>query len=217
MSLTIVNHFNKIAKDYDYYKRKNKFYYSNLKTLLRDLIPKNLTVFEFGCGTGDLIAFLNPTSGVGYDPSMEMIKIARQKHTKQNIKFTTNLPANKFDCIFLSDVIEHLDNPIKEFENIKNILNKNGKLIITMANPIWEPILMLGEKMGLKMPEGPHRRIRYKDIKLIVNSLGLKIIKHDYKLLMPIQIPLLTNLVNNYLEKYLKKLCFIEYFVIKKV
>jgi hypothetical protein len=86
-----------------------------------------------------------------------------------------------------------------------------------MANPIWEPILLIGQSVGYNMPEGPHRRIRYKDIKLIVNSLGLKIIKHDYKLLMPIYIPLLTNFVNNYLEKYLKKLCFIEYFVIKKV
>lgn len=216
MSLTIVNHFNKIAKDYDYYKQKNKFYYSNLKTLVRDLIPKNSSVLEFGCGTGDLISFLNPTSGEGYDPSVEMIKIARQKRTKQNIKFTTNLPTNKFDCIFLSDVIEHLDNPIKEFENIKNILNKSGKLIITMANPIWEPILITGEKLGLKMPEGPHNRIRYKDIKLIVNSLGLKIIKHDYKLLMPVHIPFLTNFVNSYLEKYLKKLCFIEYFVVQR-
>lgn len=216
MSLTIVNHFNKIAKDYDYYKQKNKFYYDNLKTLLHDLIPKNSNVLEFGCGTGDLIAFLNPTSGVGYDPSVEMIKIARQKQTKQNIKFTTNLPTNKFDCIFLSDVIEHLENPKGEFKKIKNLLNKNGKLIITMANPLWETILMIGEKVGYKMPEGPHNRIRYKDIDLLVNSLGLKIIKHDYKLLIPIYIPLLTNFANNYLEKYLKKLCFIEYFVIKK-
>ena len=86
-----------------------------------------------------------------------------------------------------------------------------------MANPIWEPVLMIGEKVGLKMPEGPHNRIRYKDIKSLIKSLGLKIIKHDYKLLIPVHVPLLTSLFNNYLEKYLKKLCFIEYFVIKKV
>lgn len=215
MSSNIVKHFDNIAKDYDYYKHKNKYYYDNLKTLLRDLIPKNSNVLEFGCGTGDLIAFLNPTSGVGYDPSVEMIKIAKKKYNQ--IKFVTKLPQNKFDYVYITDVIEHLENPKEEFKNIKNILNKNGKLIVTMANPIWEPILMIGEKVGLKMPEGPHNRIRYKDIKLLVNSLGLKIIKHDYKLLMPIQIPFFTNFVNNYLEKYLKKICFIEYFLIRKV
>jgi SAM-dependent methyltransferase len=211
----VLNHFNNIAKDYDYYKQKNKFYYSNLKSLLCDLIPKNSNVLEFGCGTGDLIAFLNPTSGVGYDPSVEMIKIAKKKHNK--LKFVTKLPQNKFDYIFMSDVIEHLDNPIKEFKNIKNILNKNGKLIITMANPIWEPILMMGEKVGYKMPEGPHLRINSEELIVKIEQSGMKVIRHDYKLLMPIYIPLLTNLLNNYLEKYLKRFCFIEYFVIKKV
>ncbi len=216
MKSAVTTHFDKIAQDYDFYKEKNKFYYSNLKILLRDLIPKNKSVLEFGCGTGDLIAFLNPTSGVGYDPSVEMFKIAKQRYTKRSIKFVTILPKTKFDYVFLSDVIEHLENPKIEIERIKKLLNSNGKLIITMANPIWEPILMIGEKIGYKMPEGPHNRIRYKDIKLIVNSLNLKIIGHDFKLLMPIQIPFFTNFVNNYLEKYLKKLCFIEYFVIKK-
>ncbi len=215
MSSNIVKHFDNIAKDYGYYKQKNKFYYDNLKSLLCDLIPKNSNVLEFGCGTGDLISYLDTTSGMGYDPSVEMIKIAKSKH--KDIRFVTELPQNKFDYVFMSDVIEHLDNPIKEFKNIKNILNKNGKLIITMANPLWEPFLMIGEKVGYKMPEGPHNRIRYKDIKSLTKSLGLEIIIHDYKLLMPVHIPLLTSLFNNYLEKYLKKFCFIEYFVIKKV
>ena len=109
----VLNHFNNIAKDYDYYKQKNKFYYSNLKSLLRDLISKNSSVLEFGCGTGDLIASLNSTSGVGYDPSVEMIKIAKKKHNK--IKFVTKLPQNKFDYVYMSDVVEHLDNPKQEF------------------------------------------------------------------------------------------------------
>ncbi len=219
----ILSHFNNIAKDYDYYKQKNKFYYDNLKTLLRDLIPKNSNVLEFGCGTGDLIAFLNPTSGVGYDPSVEMIKIAKSKQSlplrgkHKDIRFVTELPQNKFDYVFMSDVIEHLDNPIKEFKNIKNILNKNGKLIITMANPVWEAILLLGEKVGYKMPEGPHIRIKSKELKVKIEQIGMKVIRHDFKLLMPIYIPFLTNFVNSYLERYLKRFCFIEYFAIKKV
>lgn len=217
MKSAVTIHFDKIAENYDFYKEKNRFYYDNLKLVLRSLISKNKSVLEFGCGTGDLIVFLNSISGVGFDPSVEMIKIAKQKHTQKSIKFVTSLPKTKFDYIFLSDVIEHLENPKNEFEKLEKLLKPKGNLIITMANPIWEPILLIGESVGYKMPEGPHRRIRYKDIKLIVNSLDLKIIEHDYKLLMPIQIPFLTNFVNNYLEKYLKKLCFIEYFVIKKV
>jgi hypothetical protein len=87
--------------------------------------------------------------------------------------------------------------------------------ICTMANPIWEPALMVAEKLGLKMPEGPHRRAGIKECRLWIKESGMKMLKHDYKLLIPIKIPVITNFANKYLEKYLKHLAFIEYFVAK--
>ena len=213
-------HFDKVSKDYDYYKKKNAFYYENIKSLLSSLIPKNKKVLEFGCGTGDLLSSLNPKVGIGYDPSSGMIKIAKNKHkSKKNLVFSNRLPFTLQllpDYIFMVDVIEHLTDPQKEFNNISKLMNKKTVFINTMANPIWEPLLMFWEKMGWKMPEGPHNRIGYKDIKLIENRAGLKIIKHDYKLLFPIKIPLITNFVNKYLERYAKNYAFIEYFVAKK-
>lgn len=208
-------HFNQIAKDYDYYKIKNNFYYINLKRLLKKLVLIDKQLLEFGCGTGDLISYLNPKSGVGYDPSVEMIKIAKTKHKK--IKFYSELPKSKFDYVFMSDVIEHLEFPEKEFKRIKMILNVNGKLLITMANPIWEPVLMLAEKFKLKMPEGPHKRIVFKDIENLTNKIGMKVTRHDYKLLVPVKLKYITTFFNKYLEKYLKRFCFIEYIEITKL
>lgn len=211
MRKTIVEkHFDNIAKDYDYYKEKNSFYYDNLKKLLKILIPKHKNVFEFGCGTGDLIASLSPIPGVGYDPSVEMIKIAKKKH--ESIIFTKQLPKRIFDYIFMSDVIEHLEKPKEEFKKIVRLMTKKTVFICTMANPIWEPVLMLSEKLGLKMPEGSHNRLVFEDLRLLIEESGMKIVKHDYKLLVPIKIPLLTNFANKYLERYFKRLAFIEYF-----
>lgn len=207
-------HFDKVSKDYDYYKQKNKFYYDNLKQLLGVLIPDNANVLEVGCGTGDLLASRSPKKGYGMDLSSQMVKIAQKKHN--NLKFSTKYPNEKFDYIFMTDVIEHMTNPQKEFNRIAKLMNRNTIFINTMANPIWEPLLMFWEKMDWKMPEGPHNRIGYKDIKLIVNRVGMKIIKHDYKLLFPIKIPIITDFVNRYLERYLKKYAFIEYFVAKR-
>jgi hypothetical protein len=86
-----------------------------------------------------------------------------------------------------------------------------------MANPVWEPVLMIAEKLGLKMPEGPHYRIKYQKLKIKVEAVGMRITKHGYELLMPVEIPLLTTFANKYLEKFLKKLAFIEYFIVKTV
>ena len=219
-------HFDKIAEDYDFYKEKNSFYYDNLKKLLSSLIPSGKNVLEYGCGTGDLLASLNPKVGIGYDISSEMIKIAQLKFkSKNNLKFTDkfsevlihkSLFINHESFIFLSDVIEHLENPEKTFREIGKLMGHDTKLIITMANPVWEPALMVAEKLGLKMPEGPHKRMAFNDLRIMIEDLGMKITKHDYKLLVPVKVPLVTDFANKYLEKPLKKLAFIEYFIVQK-
>jgi hypothetical protein len=123
----------------------------------------------------------------------------------------------------MSDVIEHLEKPLETFKMVSKLMKKSSKFtvgqqtmfIITMANPIWEPILMIAERLGLKMPEGPHTRLTTSNLKLIINNSKLKLVEHDYKLLIPVKIPFITNFVNKYLEKPLKKFCFVEYFVLK--
>lgn len=211
-------HFDKIAKDYDYYKKKNSFYYDNLKKLLGGLIPKGRKVFEVGCGTGDLLTSLKPLKGFGMDISKEMINIARFKHKlERKLSFSTHWPADKFDYIFMSDVIEHLDDPTETLNRISKLMDNNTVFINTMANPIWEPLLLFGAKVNFKMPEGRHIRITGLELETKMTVAGLKVIKHDYKLLIPIYIPLLSNFMNKYLEKYFKKLSFIEYFVAVKV
>lgn len=213
------SHFDGIAKDYDFYKAKNKYYYDNLKKLLKSLIPPGKRVLEIGCGTGDLLASLKPKIGYGMDLSSEMIKQARRRYkSEKNLHFSTKLLiANRYslDAIFMSDVIEHLEDPKGTFQKISKLMDKNSLFVNTMANPVWEPLLMFWEHRGWKMPEGPHKRIGYKEIKTVMTGAGLKIIRHDYRLLIPVKIPLITEFANRHLEKYLKRFAFIEYFVAK--
>lgn len=219
----VEKHFDAIAGNYDYYKNRNSFYYDNLKKLLGSLIPQGKIVFEIGCGTGDLLASLSPKVGYGMDISSEMIKNAKMKYVlNKNLHFFTNqqLSINNYqlpDFIFMSDVIEHLENPKGTFRKISKMMSKNTIFINTMANPFWEPVLILAEKLGLKMPEGKHRRISYENIKTDLKSAGLKIVRHDYKLLMPVNIPVVTKCANKYLEKLLKRYAFIEFFTAAKV
>lgn len=172
---------------------------------------------EIGCGTGDLLASLNPKIGYGYDISREMIKRAEFKYRdRKNLHFSNKiLDPNHYtlDAIYMSDVVEHLENPKVTFLKLSRLMGPRTVFINTMMNPIWIPVEFVYNLFGWKMPEGPHRRIRYKDIKILCEQAGLKIIKHDYRLLMPIRIPVVTNFLNRYLERFLKRFAFIEYFV----
>ena len=214
-------HFDIVAKDYDRYKTKNKFYYDNLKKLLISLIPPQKIVLEIGCGTGDLLASLNPRIGYGIDISPKMIKIAKNKHrSRKSLSYSTQsilkFKNKKLDYIFMSDVIEHLSNPQEVFNQVSQVMTKDTVFINTMANPKWEPILMLAEKLGLKMPEGDHYRYSFKEIKPMLKKSKLKITHHDHNLLLPVNIPVITSFINKNFFNALKNHAFIEYFVATK-
>src|SRR6267378_6648672 len=55
-------------------------YYRRLAEVYRYLLPPHSRVLELGCGTGDLLAALEPSLGVGVDFAPELLKQAVQSH-----------------------------------------------------------------------------------------------------------------------------------------
>ncbi len=180
---SIVDHFNDIAPFYDIFKTRNKVYYQTLKNAVKNEITiKKPTILDIGCGTGSVLSFLNPFRGVGIDSSQEMIKIARKKYsTNKHLSFSTfdieEKPylIKRFDYILFNDVIEHVTSQKKAIAHISQSMHEDTKFILSMANPGWEPILMMLEKMRLKMPEGPHKRISESTLKKYLQANRLQI------------------------------------------
>jgi len=221
MATAVEKHFDIIAEKYDYFKKKNWYYYANLKTLYKELIPKQSSVLEIGCGTGDLISEMEANPAFGIDISPEMIKIAQPKHPQ--IKFEAVTIENfktdvKFDYIFLADVIEHLEDIPSTIKAITAISDNKTKIIFTYANPLWEPLLMLLEKLSLKMPEGPHYRIPFYKFKKILAANELKTVERSWRLILPANVPFVSNPINSvfYRIPLLRRLGMLEYIIIKK-
>lgn len=223
----VSQHFDNIAGVYDYYKKKNGYYYSHVKKLYRELIPPNQIVLEVGCGTGDILEHIRPRYGIGIDISPEMIKRAQSKYGNiRNIKFIAgnieqlkvNIPRETFDYIYLSDVIEHLEDPHSTFRAISEISHPNTTVIISAANPLWEPLLLILEKLKLKMPEGPHYRIKKTEIESIMARNGFTITQKGFRVILPTYIPLISNALNTCANQIpvLKNLCLIMFWVHKK-
>jgi len=203
----IARHFDKIAKEYDGYKKKNWYYYANLKKLYRDLIPPKSRVLDIGCGTGDILVDLKPSYGLGIDISQEMVRIAQSKHKDNpNVKFlagtieqlTAFLPSEDFDYIYMADVIEHLEDVSSTVKSINSVAGSNTKLIISMVNPLWEPILLILEKLKLKMAEGAHKRISLKELESLLIKNNFRIMTKGYRLFLPVSLLFLSDFVNKY-------------------
>src|SRR5216684_9224478 len=77
--------FDRYAPERERWVARNAAYYSAIERLVAFCVPPGASVLEVGCGTGDLLAALRPSEGVGVDLSSKLIERARQKHP--NLQF----------------------------------------------------------------------------------------------------------------------------------
>ncbi|MFH0875133.1 MAG: class I SAM-dependent methyltransferase [archaeon] len=106
---------------------------------------KSDSVLIVGCGDGPQIRvfskLVKEITAIDIDDerlklSSELIKIAKIKNTsllKLSIYELEKLK-KKFDLIIIVDVIEHIDEPKKGLLSMKNILAKNGRILLTYPN-----------------------------------------------------------------------------------
>ncbi len=196
----VEEHFDEIAKNYDYWKKKNWYYYSTIKTHIGRIIPPGAAVLEVGCGTGEILNSVNPSRGVGIDISSEMVKIAQQKfpqHTFIHSPIENLELSEKFDYIIMVDVVDHVYDVMSVFENLYRFCKPTTQIILTTINPWWDPILTFMEKFGAKMPEGPHNFIEKRNLSNMIELLDFSVSYSGYLLLFPKYIPVLSFLANS--------------------
>lgn len=215
-SSPVQRHFDQEAARYDAWKKRHWHYYDTLKSLYADAIPPDARVLEVGCGTGDILAHLRASRSLGIDVSPAMIEIARKKypHIEWRACTAEALTAeggHAFDVIYLSDVIEHLEDRESTFAAIRALCRPGSKVIIGMANPLWEPLLMFLESMGKKMPEGPHERISLRELDALLARHGFVLERRIRRLLLPVHVPLISNALMA-IERLpiIRKLCLVQ-------
>lgn len=200
----VQEHFDQLASSYDLIKKRNWYYLQSVKKVIREVVPPNKRVLEIGTGTGEVLNYLKPSYGVGLDISPRMIACARQKYPHLEfhaVSYENFETTGVFDFIILADVIEHLPAPSLLFRHLSRFSSNKTRIIITMANPIWEPILSTLEKLHLKMEEGPHYRITDEELILYANKDGFNIASKNRYLIFPMYIPGLSKLLNNGIGK----------------
>src|SRR5437899_5637940 len=102
---------------------------------MRFLIPEGLRVLDLGCGTGRLLAELNPSKGVGVDISRIMVEVARTLHPNLEFQvgdiedndFISSL-SGPFDVIVLSDTLGSLDDCQTAISNLHRLCSPDTRI-----------------------------------------------------------------------------------------
>ncbi len=194
--------YDKIGGERKKYYKRNRFYHRSILKYFNMCIPKGSTVLELGCATGDLIGNLEPADGIGVDISQEMISVARQKYPSVSFvcvnaeEFETKLV---FDYIILSGIVGSLENIQELLERARKWSTPDTRIFIDFYNPLWYPLIKLGEKTGLKMPELTRNWLSVDDLENFLYISGYQVIKRKFLMFFPKYIPVITYLLNNFI------------------
>lgn len=194
--------FDEYAPHVDRWHQRNSGYHEAIASLAIFYIPPGARVLELGSGTGDLLAALKPADGWGIDISGEMVRLATDKYPhlkfRQMAAENLNLPGT-FDYIILSDVTGYLYDILLVLERLRAVCHSRTRIVVNWYSRLWQPVLTLVEKLGLKYPQPLLNWTTPADIKNLLQLAGFEVVLERAHLLLPKYVPFLTMLANRYL------------------
>jgi len=173
------------AKDHE---KENPDIDEEFRAILKIYTPDTTkTVLEIGCNTGEFCYLLKNKYNLkpeGIDINVEAIKIAKKKYKDINFKVENFFNHDgKYDIIYMQHVIEHIENPEKAFLKLKQLLNPEGKLIISCPNKWAYPTKLVCWIMKKKFSYDPTHVFEFnpKELSQMIEETGFNKLKVETK------------------------------------
>lgn len=195
------DYFNLIAPDWDTWRSRNRFYHAQVKALVAGAVVPGRRVLDIGCGTGDVLATVNPSVGIGLNVADRLTQLAREKYP--NLRFETfdgaevELPEGfRPDYVVAVNLLDHTHDVFELLASIRQWVTEGTLIVVTTSNPLWAPVLRLASRLGRRSPESPRNFITNRDIASIMNVLGFDVVEAGLALPVPEEIPVLATVLN---------------------
>jgi SAM-dependent methyltransferase len=157
-----------------------------------------------GSGTGNLLAALKPSVGVGVDFSEAMIERARRAHPQicfvhaDAHEFESD---QQFDFVILSDLIHDVWDLEQVLRRLLRVCTPRTRVILNSYSRLWEPPLAVAARLGWARPVLQQDWFTAKDTANLLAIAGFEVLRHWPEILLPLGVPLLDSLANRYLVK----------------
>jgi glycosyltransferase involved in cell wall biosynthesis len=150
-----------------------------------------------------------------------MVELAKKKfpHLRFLIQDAEDIQLEeKFEYCIMAGSLGLFSDVWKAFRSLKKVTTPQTRVVITYYNCLWEPILRVGEKIGLRMPIPYQNWLGVNDIENFLYLNGYEVIKKGKKLLFPVYIPIVSWIFNKILINLplIWRLSLIEYVVAKE-
>ncbi len=194
--------FDRFASEESRWKRRNSTYHRLIAQLMRFHVPEDTRVLEIGSGSGDLLAALQPTVGVGVDVSGRMVELARSRHPELRFEVGAGEELDvegPFDYVVLSDLMPYVHDLLALFERIRAVSHPGTRIVIDSYSRAWRPLIRAAEALHLK-PRKPIRNwVAPQDVRNLLELSGFEVVVSAERILLPKRVPILTGFMNGFL------------------
>ncbi len=191
-------------------------YHDRLLVVYRALIPRGKRVLEIGCSTGDLLAGVRPSVGVGVDFSLPMLQEGARRHPELLLIHADAHQLylrDSFDYIILSDLVNDLWDVQTVLTQIASIATSQTRIIINTYSRLWELPLKLAQRLGVKTANLEQNWLTVQDLDGLLRLTNFETIRHWSEVLWPVK----TRAVAGFFNRYLVKLWPLYYFALTNV
>ena len=214
------NHLAKIAVRREGWINRNRYYYELLSRLLHFLVESQKRVLSVRCGTGNLLAAVQPIEGKGIDICPEIIEIAQERNP--SFEFAVAFPdkeefraafgrEEKFDYILFNDIGDTVD-ILQALRNLKPLCQRHTRVLVITYNHLWEPLVTFAEWIGMKVPRTEQNWLSTLDIANLLKLAGFEALETHRIVILPKYVPLVSAFLNRFCARLplLKLLCMTQ-------
>jgi hypothetical protein len=198
-------HWDGIAKASDRWHGIGGYYHQRLADIYQFLIPPGESIIELGCSQGDLLATLNPSTGVGVDFSPEVLDRARRRHPALEFieSDVHDLSVDRlFDVVILSDLINDLWDVQTVFEKVQRLCHPRTRIILNWHSQLWAGPLKAAGALGLARPMPmPQNWLAVRDVTNLLALINLEVIKQWPEVFWPVRTPGIDAVCNRFLAR----------------
>jgi SAM-dependent methyltransferase len=202
---------------------RHRYYGAELERLVKSLVPPGSRMLEIGTSSGNLLASIGGPGSVGINAAPRMVELIRETHPQLDVRALDvehdPLPEGPFDAIVASDAIGMLDDIQRALERLRPLLAPSGRIFITYYNFVWEPVLKLAERVGLKTHWPDQNWLSMDDIENLLYLAGYEVFRRGTDILMPAHVPGVSLFLNRLAGQLpvARQISLVDYFVARAV
>jgi SAM-dependent methyltransferase len=218
----LLEHVESNLDEQDSWRTFNAAYHEDDYKFMRFLVPPGKRVLELGCGSGHLLAALQPSYGVGVDFSGKVLAKANILYPRLNfVPGDVEDPATlagiegPFDYIVIADTIGTFEDIDGTLRLVHQLCEPATRIIISYYSHLWEPVLKLAEALKLRSKQPVINYIATVDFLNLLDLANFESIREERRQLLPRRWLGLGPLINKYIAPLpgIRRLCLRTYIV----